>query len=409
VLGTQVPHVSGLKHTTGEAIYLDDMPNFANEGYLSLVLSTKSHAKILSVDIEEALEMEGVLTYVDWRDLPSEKANAWGTAAIDEFFFAKDEVTCHGQIIGAIVAKTKLQAQRAARKVKVEYEDLPLILTIEEALEADSFHVMYDRRIACGKPTKEALAESENTLSGMLRLGGQEHFYLETMAALAVPKLESGEMECFSSTQDPSGTQRWVAQATGVPRNRIVAKSKRLGGGFGGKESRTAMVGPIPFFDDFVASLADPASHPPRLLSPARSRRRSSVGRSAACSNATKTSRLRGSGTRSWSTGASASPTRANSRHSTPTCMLMEDTRSTSPGTRWFLLFTWAHKTLTAPCALKRCRRPCARSRRECVLYPERRCPREDLQNAHCLQHCVPSRLFLPPFPRRLAGLTTSV
>lgn len=242
VLGTQVPHVSGLKHATGEAIYLDDMPNFANEGYLSLVLSTKSHAKILSVSADEALEMDGVLTYVDWRDLPSEKANAWGTAAIDEFFFAKDEVTCHGQIIGAIVAKTKLQAQRAARKVKVEYEELPLILTIEEALEANSFHVMYDRRIACGKPTQEALAESENTLSGTLRLGGQEHFYLETMAALAVPKLESGEMECFSSTQDPSGTQRWVAQATGVPRNRIVAKSKRLGGGFGGKESRTAMI-----------------------------------------------------------------------------------------------------------------------------------------------------------------------
>ncbi|GAA5990705.1 hypothetical protein JCM10908_003197 [Rhodotorula pacifica] len=242
VLGTQVPHVSGLKHATGEAIYLDDMPNFANEGYLSLVLSTKSHAKILSVDAADALEMEGVLTYVDWRDLPSEKANAWGTAAVDEFFFAKDEVTCHGQIIGAIVAKTKLQAQRAARKVKVEYEELPLILTIEEALQADSFHTMYDRRIACGKPTKEALAESENTLSGTLRLGGQEHFYLETMAALAVPKLESGEMECFSSTQDPSGTQRWVAQATGVPRNRIVAKSKRLGGGFGGKESRTAMI-----------------------------------------------------------------------------------------------------------------------------------------------------------------------
>lgn len=258
MLGTQVPHVSGLKHATGEAIYLDDMPSFANEGYLSLVLSTKSHAKIRSVDTEEALEMEGVLTYVDWRDLPSEKANAWGTAAIDEFFFAKDEVTCHGQIIGAIVAKTKLQAQRAARKVKVEYEDLPLILTIEEALEADSFHVMYDRRIACGKPTKEALAESENTLSGTLRLGGQEHFYLETMAALAVPKLESGEMECFSSTQDPSGTQRWVAQATGVPRNRIVAKSKRLGGGFGGKESRTAMVGPTPFFRDFVASILIP-------------------------------------------------------------------------------------------------------------------------------------------------------
>ncbi|GAA6006159.1 hypothetical protein JCM10207_000545 [Rhodosporidiobolus poonsookiae] len=245
VVGHSIPHVSGLKHTTGEAVYVDDIPTFANEGYLALVLSTVAHGKILSVDAEPALEMDGVLTYVDWRDLPSEKANAWGTAAVDEFFFAKDEVTCHGQILGAVVAKSKIIAQKAARAVKIEYKMLPRILTIEEAVAANSFHPSYERRMSRGDKISEALANSEFILSSSTRMSGQEHFYLETMAALAVPKLESGEMEVFASTQALTDTQRWVAQVTGVPRNRIVAKSKRLGGGFGGKETRTAMLSAV--------------------------------------------------------------------------------------------------------------------------------------------------------------------
>ncbi|GAA5885066.1 hypothetical protein JCM6882_007215 [Rhodosporidiobolus microsporus] len=242
VVGHSIPHVSGLKHATGEAIYVDDMPPYANEAYLALVLSSRAHAKIISVDTDEALDMPGVLTYIDWRDLPSEKANVWGSAVQDEFFFAKEEVTSHGAILGAVVAKSKIEAQKAARKVKVEYEDLPMILTIEEALAANSFHHTYDRRMAKGDEISEALANSECVLEGTVRMGGQEHFYLETMTALAVPKLESGEMEVFASTQALTDTQRWVAQATGVPRNRIVARSKRLGGGFGGKETRTAML-----------------------------------------------------------------------------------------------------------------------------------------------------------------------
>ncbi|GAA5928017.1 hypothetical protein JCM1841_001821 [Sporobolomyces salmonicolor] len=245
IVGHQVPHLSGLKHTTGEAVYTDDLPPFANEGYLALVLSTHAHAKILSVDPSAALEMANVLAYVDHRDLPSPKANAWGTAAIDEYFFAVETVESHGAIIGAVVAKNKLDAQKAARAVKVEYEDLPVILTIEQALEAHSFHPSYDRRISRGDKIDEALANSEFALDGQTRMGGQEHFYLETMATVAVPKLESGEMEIFSSTQALNETQRWVAQVTGVPRNRIIARAKRLGGGFGGKESRTSMLSAV--------------------------------------------------------------------------------------------------------------------------------------------------------------------
>ena len=257
IVGQQIPHPSGLKHTTGEAIYTDDMPAWANEGHLALVLSSRAHAKLVKVDPSEALDAPGVLTYVDWHDLPSEKANVWGPAAQDEFFFAKDEVTSHGGIIGAVVATTKLQAQRAARLVKIEYEDLPFVLTIDEvrppsaspglsraapshtdphflllqAIAADSYHPTYHRRMARGTPISTALAESEHTLSGTTYSPSQEHFYLETQACIAVPKLESGEMEVISSTQALTETQHYVAQVLGVPRNRVVTKVKRLGGG----------------------------------------------------------------------------------------------------------------------------------------------------------------------------------
>lgn len=218
------------------------MPTYSHETYLALVLSSRAHAKILSVDASAALEMPNVLTYVDHRDLPSPKANVWGAAAKDELFFAVDDVTSHGGIIGAIVATNKLDAQKAARAVKIEYEDLPKVLTVKEAIAANSFHETYNRRIARGDKIEDALANSEVVIEGETSMGGQEQFYLETFACLVVPKNEAGEMEIWSSTQALTETQHTAAQVTGMPRNRIVTRAKRLGGGFGGKESRTSMV-----------------------------------------------------------------------------------------------------------------------------------------------------------------------
>ncbi|KAJ7166651.1 xanthine dehydrogenase [Mycena filopes] len=240
VVGRQEPHLSGLLQATGEAVYVDDMPKVGNELYGGLVFSTRAHANILSVDVTAALEMEGVVDWVTHTDLPSERANWWGGTAIDEEFFASAKVVAHGQPIGMIVAQTKILAQKAARAVRVEYEDLPRIMTLEEAIEQQSFHPTYDRWIKRGRPIEEALAASEHVLEGRTRMGGQEHFYLETMSCLVVPKLENGEMEVYSSTQSLSDAQRWVSVVTGVPRNRVVAHAKRLGGGFGGKETRSS-------------------------------------------------------------------------------------------------------------------------------------------------------------------------
>ncbi|KAF8454566.1 Molybdopterin-binding domain of aldehyde dehydrogenase-domain-containing protein [Terfezia claveryi] len=243
VYGKGVPHVAAMKQTTGEATYTDDIPLQRGELFGCMVLSTKAHAKLLKVDPSAALDLPGVVEYIDHNDLPSAQANWWGAPMCDEVFFAVDEVFTAGQPIGMIVAKTATQASAAARAVRVEYEELPAIFSMEEAIEAGSFfeHYRYIRR---GKPIDEALAEADHVFTGVSRMGGQEHFYLETNATIAIPK-EDEEMEIISSTQNPTEVQTYIAQVLAVPTNRVVAKVKRLGGGFGGKETRSVQLAAI--------------------------------------------------------------------------------------------------------------------------------------------------------------------
>ena len=201
-LGKARPHVSALKQTTGEAQYTDDIPRSVNELYGSLVLSTKAHAKILSVDTSKAFDIPGVYDYVNHKDLPNAKANRWGAPNCDDYFFAEETVTTAGQPIGLILATSPKAAEDGSRAVKVEYEDLPPILTIEDAIKAKSFFEAW-RFIECGD-TEAAFKSADHVFTGETRIGGQEHFYLETQACVCVPKPEDGEMEIFSSTQNPT-------------------------------------------------------------------------------------------------------------------------------------------------------------------------------------------------------------
>ncbi|KAI5855810.1 Molybdopterin-binding domain of aldehyde dehydrogenase-domain-containing protein [Tricharina praecox] len=244
VIGQSKEHVAAMKQVTGEAQYTDDLPRAVNELYGALVLSTRAHAKLLSVDSTPALELPGVVSYVDHTDLPSPEANWWGAPMCDEVFFAIDEVFTAGQPIGMILGETQEAAAAGARAVRIEYEELPAIFTIEEAIEQESFfqHYRYIRR---GDPIEEAMAKADHVFSGVARMGGQEHFYLETQAVAVIPKPEGGEIEVWSSTQNPTETQTYVAQVCGVPANRVVAKVKRLGGGFGGKETRSIQLAGI--------------------------------------------------------------------------------------------------------------------------------------------------------------------
>lgn len=239
-IGRPKVHASALKQATGEAIYCDDIPRMENELYLALVLSTKAHAKILSIDASEALAMPGVHAFFSSKDI-TEHQNEVGPVFHDEHVFATNQVHCQGQVVGAVVADTQSLAQRAARKVKVEYEDVqPVIITIEQAIEHKSYFPNYPRFTEIGDVEK-AFKEAEHIYEGSCRMGGQEHFYLETHASLAVPR-DSDEIEIFSSTQHPSEVQKLIAHVLSIPSHRIVCRSKRLGGGFGGKESRSILV-----------------------------------------------------------------------------------------------------------------------------------------------------------------------
>ncbi|KAF4548241.1 Xanthine dehydrogenase [Elsinoe fawcettii] len=243
VIGKEAPHVSALKQCTGEAQYTDDIPVQRNELYGHLVLSTKAHAKLVDVDASAALDLPGVVDYVDYKDLPSEKANWWGAPNCDEVFFAVDEVFTTGQPIGLVLATSAKQAEEGARAVKVEYQELPAIFTIEEAIEKESYFDHY-RYIKNGDVQK-AFEEADHVFSGVARLQGQEHFYLETNAVVVVPKPEDGEMEVFSSTQNTAETQAYVSQVCDVAANKVVVRVKRLGGGFGGKETRSIQLAGI--------------------------------------------------------------------------------------------------------------------------------------------------------------------
>nr|WGH49440.1 xanthine dehydrogenase [Tupaia chinensis] len=237
MVGRPVPHLAANMQASGEAVYCDDIPRYENELSLRLVTSTKAHAKIKSIDTSEAKKVPGFVCFLSSDDIPGSNVTGLGN---DETVFAKDEVTCVGHIIGAVVTDTPEHAQRAAQGVKITYEELPAIITIEDAIKNNSFYGS-ELKIEKGN-LKKGFSEADNVVSGELYIGGQEHFYLETHCTIAVPKGEAGEMELFVSTQNTMKTQSFVAKMLGVPANRIVVRVKRMGGGFGGKETRSTVV-----------------------------------------------------------------------------------------------------------------------------------------------------------------------
>ncbi|OAD58082.1 Xanthine dehydrogenase [Eufriesea mexicana] len=245
LVGRTIVHASAFKQATGEAIYCDDMPKFTEELYLAMVLSTRAHAKILKIDETKALSLEGVIAFYSSKDIP-EKQRFVGPIFHDEEIFVSEKVTSHGQVIGVIIAISQSIAQKAARMVEVEYQNLePVIISIEDAIKYRSFFNDTPKCIKNGDIEK-AFAESQYILEGEARTGGQEHFYLETNAALAVPKED--ELEVFCSTQHPSEIQKLISHVLNIHSHKIVVRTKRLGGGFGGKESRTLILAlPVAF------------------------------------------------------------------------------------------------------------------------------------------------------------------
>jgi len=227
------PHESGHKHVTGEAVYTDDQPAGALEVWP--VCSPHAHARIVSRDATAARAMPGIHAVLLAEDVPGE--NNVGGVKHDEVLLADQEVWFHGQIVALVVGQSQEACRAAAEKVVVEYEPLPPILTLEQALAARSFHNA-PNHIRRGK-VGEVLADSPMTLTGVFELQGQEHFYLETQAAWARPG-EDGAVFVSSSTQHPSEVQAVIAHLLRLPANKVVVQSLRMGGGFGGKETQAA-------------------------------------------------------------------------------------------------------------------------------------------------------------------------
>ncbi|XP_075175818.1 aldehyde oxidase 1-like, partial [Anomaloglossus baeobatrachus] len=228
-VGRPVVHQSGIKQATGEAVYVDDMPPVDEELFIAFTTSTKAHAKIVSIDVSDALKSPGVVDVIRAKDVPGPN-DISGLGPL----FSEEEVVCVGQIICAVVADTPEHARRAAKNVKICYKNQePLILTIEDAIKHNSFFEP-SKQILHGN-VEEAFKMADQILEGEIHIGGQEHFYMETNSVLVVPKGEDNEFDIYISTQDPTTAQLSVASILDVPSNRIVSHVKRVGGAFGGK------------------------------------------------------------------------------------------------------------------------------------------------------------------------------
>uniref|UniRef100_A0A8C9WEF3 Aldehyde oxidase 6 n=1 Tax=Scleropages formosus TaxID=113540 RepID=A0A8C9WEF3_SCLFO len=240
LVGRPVMHRSALSQATGEAVYCDDIAGSQGELFLALVTSTRAHAKLIKIDDGEALKLPGVVDAVTAKDIPGKKFRTF--TGIDEELLAENEVTCVGQMVGAVVADTRQHAKQGAAAVKVVYEDLPdRVLTIEEAIEKKSFFKP-QREIERGNVT-EGFRKADQMLEGEIRIGGQEHFYMETQSMLVVPSGEEKELK-VSHRVHLSHIES-IAETLGIPSNRVSCHVKRMGGAFGGKVTKTSILASI--------------------------------------------------------------------------------------------------------------------------------------------------------------------
>ncbi len=233
-------HDSALKHTTGEAIYIDDMPEPAGLLHAALVLSPVAHGRLRSLDLAAVRSAEGVAAAVTAADIPG--PNDIAPVGRDEPLFAETLVEYAGQPVAAVAATSLDLARAAAKRAVPDIEPLPPILTIDAALEKGS--LLAPPSVLARGNVGQAMASAPHRLSNSFRVGGQEHFYLEGQVALAVPG-EDGDLVIHSSTQHPTEVQHVAARVLCLPYNRVTVSVRRMGGAFGGKESNASWVAAV--------------------------------------------------------------------------------------------------------------------------------------------------------------------
>ncbi len=226
-------HESARAQVCGAATYVDDIAELKGTLYAAPIMSRVAHGKLMHIDCSAALAMPGVVDVVLAADVPGDTTLA--AFAADEPIFAQHTVQHVGQVIGLVVAQSVMQARRAARHVVCTIEALPAVLDVHTAHKAKNYVLppVFVKRGEAGTAIKNA----GHVLRGTLEVGGQEHFYLEGQVAYALPQ-EQRQWLIYSSTQHPGEVQHWVAHALGLDNHAVRVECRRMGGGFGGKETQ---------------------------------------------------------------------------------------------------------------------------------------------------------------------------
>ena len=235
-VGRARKHESAELHVRGQATYTDDIAELAGTLHAALGLSARAHAHVKSIDLDPVRASRGVVAVLTARDIPG--LNDCGPIIHDDPILADGLVQYLGQPIYIVIADSHDNARRAARLAVVDYDDLPAILTPQAARAAGSY-VLPPMRLARGDAA-QAFARAPHTVKGELYVGGQEQFYLEGQIAYAIPGEDRG-MHVYCSTQHPSEMQHVVAHALGLHSHHVTVECRRMGGGFGGKESQSAL------------------------------------------------------------------------------------------------------------------------------------------------------------------------
>ena len=236
-VGVSLPHESAHLHVAGTAQYTDDIPEITGTVHLALGLSPVAHGKLLGIDVARLMAEPGVLAVLTAQDIPG--VNDCGAIVHDDPILAHETVRYLGQPVFAVVSASRDLARRAAARAKevLSIEPLPALLTIAQAHAAGEYAVppMHLQR----GDAQAAIARAPHRLTDVLKVGGQEQFYLEGQISYAIPR-EDDAMQVYCSTQHPSEMQHLVAHALGVHAHRVLVECRRMGGGFGGKESQSA-------------------------------------------------------------------------------------------------------------------------------------------------------------------------
>jgi xanthine dehydrogenase large subunit len=231
-------HESAVKHVTGQAIYIDDMPEWPNELHIATGKSTEAHADIVSINLDKVRAHPGVVDVIVQSDIPGEVDVS--PVLSGDLLLAGDFVHFIGQSIFAVAATSLRAAKQAVELAEVVYKPRISTLHPKESLERQEF-VLPTHTIQCGD-AKAAMATAPHKIKSDIYIKGQEHFYLEGQISVAVPN-EDGGVLVYASSQHPAEVQKLVAKVLGVSVAQVLVEVRRMGGGFGGKESQAAVLG----------------------------------------------------------------------------------------------------------------------------------------------------------------------